>query len=419
MLSATIKNLSGWFFLFVLLGSVRFFTIPIPILLVWVVMALFYMIVIKMIRANKSVISSVFHDYWPLRLYIYYVVLMIVVGAFVQDNYWERKSLIMHIFDYLVPLIVFVFIFPEILKSVVRKWFNLTLLLILPYFFFVKSWGIPWVLGLLPFYILFINAFKRKTIKVILFIVAIAVPLIDLEGRSVLLKFIVALIIGLSAAYIKSLGLVKCRIIITSFFVIPVLLLILGSTDVFNVFNIQEFLSKKGYLKLKEDNTALVDTRSFIYEEQIYSSIINNYYIWGRTPARGFDSFYGEQNVDIIKGAKNTSGDKGINLKNERNGCEVEILNQFNYFGLIGVFLFTLIFFSASWISFSSNNIYVKLCGLYVAFRYMLTWIEDMAQPSAPYVCLWIFIAICYSPYFRNMTNKEFVSFMNSCIRIK
>ena len=419
MLSATIKNLSGWFFVFVLLGAVRFFTIQIPTLLVWVVMALFYMIVIQMIRANKIVISSVFHHYWPLRSYIYYVVLMIVVGAYVQDNYWERKSLIMHIFDYLVPLIVFLFIFPEILQSVVRKWFNLTLLLILPYFLFVNFWGIPWVLGLLPFYILFINAFKRKKIKVLLFIVAISVPLIDLDGRSVLLKFIVALIIGLSAAHIKNFGRVKCRIIFSSFFVIPVLMLILGCTDVFNVFNIQEFLSKKGYIKLKEDNTALVDTRSFIYEEQIYSSIINNYYIWGRTPARGFDSIVGEQNVDIIKGAKNTSGDKGINLKNERNGCEVEILNQFNYFGLIGVVLFTLIFFSACWISCSSNNIYVKLCGLYVAFRYMLTWIEDMAQPSAPYVCLWIFIAICYSPYFRNMTNIEFESFMNSCIRIK
>lgn len=416
MLSATINNLSNWFFVFVLLGSSRFFMIPIPIIIVWAVFTVFYILIIKLIRKNKNSISKIFTGYWPLKFYLFYVVLMIVAGVFVQENYWERKDLVNHIYGYMIPLMVFLFIYPQILQSVVRCWYHTSYIFVIPYFFLIHFWGIPWALGLLPFFILFLPAFNDKKIKIVLFVLAFAVPLIDLEGRSVLLKFVAALSVGFLSLFIKHISRFKFRIIISSFFVTPVILLILACTNIFNVFNMQEFLSKNGIIKLQDNNTALVDTRSFIYEEQIYSSIYHNYYIWGRTPARGYDSIFGDNFLDHIRREKNTSGDKGNNLKNERHGCEVEILNQFNFFGLIGVVLFTMVFLSASWMSYSSNNIYVKLCGIYVAFRYMLTWVEDMAQPSAPYVCLWIFIAICYSPFFRNMTNREFSDFMNSCI---
>ncbi len=41
-----------------------------------------------------------------------------------------------------------------------------------------------------------------------------------------------------------------------------------------------------------EEYSALVDTRTFLYAEEIQSAIKNNYIIIGRSIARGYDSLF-------------------------------------------------------------------------------------------------------------------------------
>lgn len=51
----------------------------------------------------------------------------------------------------------------------------------------------------------------------------------------------------------------------------------------------------------------------------------------------------------------------------------------------------------------------MKLIGLYIAFRWLFSWIEDVNNFSLNYFMLWIMMGMCYSYSFRDMTNKEVV----------
>ncbi|WP_298487923.1 hypothetical protein [uncultured Maribacter sp.] len=147
----------------------------------------------------------------------------------------------------------------------------------------------------------------------------------------------------------------------------------------------------------KEDLTA--DTRTFLYVEEILSAIKYDYVIFGRTPARGYESptFGREIDKDLKRN------------KMERFSSEVSILNIFNWTGLIGVVLYFLIFVRASYLALKkSNNWALKCLGIYVAFRWMYAWVEDYSSFDLSFLFLFLAISICYSKAFRDMTDSEF-----------
>ncbi|MFW6326690.1 MAG: hypothetical protein ACOC2F_00100, partial [Bacteroidota bacterium] len=76
--------------------------------------------------------------------------------------------------------------------------------------------------------------------------------------------------------------------------------------------------------------------------------------------------------------------------------------------GIIGVVLFMLIFYKASALGINrSRNIFAKLIGFFVAFRWFYTWVEDYQVMDTNNLVLWLMIGLCFSSSFRNMSNSE------------
>jgi hypothetical protein len=141
------------------------------------------------------------------------------------------------------------------------------------------------------------------------------------------------------------------------------------------------------------------DSRTLLYVEVLQSAIKNNYLVFGRTPARGNDSvLFGDQ-------AESETNSK----KYERHSNEVAVLNIFTWTGLIGLLLYYLIFFKASYLAvYSSNNIFIKILGIYVAFRWCFAWVEDFSKFDLTNIFLWIAVGMCFSEHFRRMDNFMF-----------
>lgn len=188
-----------------------------------------------------------------------------------------------------------------------------------------------------------------------------------------------------------------------SLLILPVVFFILGITNTFNIFNIEQELGleNKFIMKSKKGNeySALTDTRTFLYVEEIQSAIRNNYTLLGRSIARGYDSMAFGDGIDKAKGIK----------RGERESCETSILNIFNYFGIIGVVIYFLTFAYASLTAiYTSKNIFIPIIAIYIAFRWLFAWIEDFSRFDLNYLFLWILIGVCCSPIYRNMSNREF-----------
>ena len=68
------------------------------------------------------------------------------------------------------------------------------------------------------------------------------------------------------------------------------------------------------------------------------------------------------------------------------------------------------VFYKATYLAVNkSNNIFIKIVGLYVAFRWMFAWVEDFSFFNLANLYLWISIGMCFSYSFRTMSNKELV----------
>ena len=106
-----------------------------------------------------------------------------------------------------------------------------------------------------------------------------------------------------------------------------------------------------------------------------------------------------------------------MKILNERGGCEVSILNIYTYIGLIGVIIYYLIFYSSSYLAiYKSNNIYIKLLGVFITFRWLYAWVEDFNNFDINYVMIWFMIGMCYSTQFRNMNNCQFKKWVISTL---
>lgn len=149
-----------------------------------------------------------------------------------------------------------------------------------------------------------------------------------------------------------------------------------------------------------------VDTRTFIFEEVATSALRHNYLIWGRTPARGNDS--------RVFGYASETG------KNERHSNEVCHPNVFTWLGIIGLLLYSFIYFQSSYLAFfKSRSIYMKLLGLFIAFRWAFGWIEDFNRFDIANISLWILIAMGFSKQFRQMDNLRFKRWLYNTLSLK
>jgi len=340
---------------------------------------------------------------YVLKLYLAWNIISIIRGVFIADNYWEWKNLIGTGMVLLLPLSIYITTNKNIVQTILANW----IIFALPAFFlFLPSFKYADAVGryLVPIsFLLLCFPLLTNRWKIITIIFSLFVLLGDLSARSNVLKFGVPLILS-SLYYVRFFLPTKLfEVVRIIMMLVPIILFILGLSGTFNVFKMNEYITgdyttqsiKNG--KISEENLTS-DTRTFLYEEVISSAIKFDYILFGRSPARGNESLsFGMYSLETLHTGKM-----------ERFSNEVSILNVFTWTGIIGVTLYFLIFYHASYLAINkSNNTFLQIVGLCVSFRWIFAWIEDFSEFDLSYFFLWTMIGLCFSKSFREMNNKE------------
>lgn len=338
---------------------------------------------------------------WAINLYLIWNVFCIMRGVYVADNYWEYKNLISTGFVLLLPLSIHIFTNKIIVQDIFRVWIKYAIpafILFIP-FIFSDAFGhymAPTILLLLWFPLL------PKKWKLIIILITFFVIIAGQSSRSNIIKFGLSLLLGLT--YYVRMFIPNRLYVMGRLFLLfaPLIFFILAITGTFNIFKFDELI-KGDYNSVeiidgkKKEVTLTADTRTFLYIEVLVSALKHNYFIQGRTPARGNDSnSFGLHQLRELKTGKK-----------ERFSNEVSILNVFTWTGLIGVVLYFMVFLRASYLALNeSNNYFMKILGLFIAFRWAYAFIEDFSRFNLFSIFLWMMIGMCFSKEFRDMNDE-------------
>lgn len=343
-------------------------------------------------------------DYLIITIYFIWLIIGIIRGIFVAENYWEWKQLITGTLCLLLPILVYVFVSPSFLSFILKFWFNYAF----PIFFLFIYWVVPrdvyhFYLGPVLVMACFLPILKKKW-QFLFFALLILMIFADFGARSQIIKSVAAILMSVAYLFGKYMSDKILKITHWFLYILPIVLISLGIIGTFNVFEDFSTVTEKnisGNKSVSEEKSSEMsaDTRTFIYVEVIESALKNDYVIMGRTPARGNDSVaFGEFNAEELKTGKY-----------ERHSNEVCFPNIFTWLGLIGMIFYCLIYLKSSYLAlYKSNNLFMKLIGVYIAFRFLLGWIEDFNRFDISNIALWMVIAMGFSKTFRKMNDREF-----------
>ncbi|MGQ8338397.1 hypothetical protein ACUNWD_17715 [Sunxiuqinia sp. A32] len=318
-------------------------------------------------------------------------------GIFMADNYWDYKSLIEMGMGLLMPIIIYTATNKEMVQAILSFFIKYTLPLFLFFIPFLSLNGWGWYLFPISLLALFYPSLKLKW-KVFIIAVALVATLADLTSRSHIFKYGVPIILLLFYYFQNIPALTKLMKLARWIFIIaPWFFFFLATSGVFNIFKVNEYIEGVKDDSTVEKQSLIQDSRTFLYEEVLTSAEKHNYWILGRSPARGNDTqFFISDKSDSLTG------------RSERVQNEANILNIFTWNGIIGVLLYFLVFYKASSIAvYRSNNIYSKMIGVYVSFRWLYSWVEDYTLFDLNNYVLWLTVGICFSQSFRQMNNSE------------
>lgn len=364
-----------------------------------IVLVLFY------IKRDLFVVHNREKYVWFVWVYLGWNVLSIIRGVFIADNYWEAKTLVDSSLIMLLPLSILVtqgkYFGQQFFQSYIKYGIPIFCLLYL----IMQPGMTGYFLAPISVIVLFFRGISFKW-KIILIILSGFVFFTDLNARSNIIKFLLPYILIL----VFSFGMFRKKIFLNSVrllcMFLPFVLIFFYFSIGFNFFNFQKFVSGEYQVETANGKANLLtDTRTGLYIEVIESAINNDYLLVGRSPARGYSSnFFGKAISKTI----------GVKTK-ERYGSEVSILNVFTWTGIVGVLLYFLIFYAGTYLAINaSNNIYSKIIGIYISFRWLYAWVEDFSRFDLFQICLWLLIGICFSRDFRKATDAEFEVWIKS-----
>lgn len=353
------------------------------------------------IKCNNSITDKESKkEYWPIYLFITWGLICALRGLFVAENYVEYRQLFSGIIMLSIPLLVNLSCKPTIVSYLYSFWSKYWYVGCLIYFLFYGNI----IVSLFPFLFLvsFWSFHKKRRAKQLLCIGFIFLIICGIDNRSLILKMTFSLFIGASPlliyflrfSFIKNIH--KCCYLFV-FVVFGFILENIPKIYSGEITSVKEILDNEGIS---------MDTRSPLYIDVITSSIENQYMLYGRTPARGNDI--------TISGPlfywayENGLDNKAFN-KGERHFNEVLFLNIYTWTGILGLLLYSLIYFRATYLAvYKSNNVYIKIIGCYVAFHWSYGFLEDINDVDMLNIILWTYIGMCYSSRFRLMSCNDF-----------
>lgn len=335
-------------------------------------------------------------------LYLIWVLISIIRGIFIAETYWDWKALIGASMALLVPIISYAATNRDLTQAILSFFIKYTLPLsitVLP-FLTIGGWG--WYLFPINLLVLFWPALKFQS-KGLILAISLIIIFGDLSTRSHMFKYGIPILL-LFFYYTHALPWSTRLINLTRhvFLFSPWLFFLLGISGIFNIFQIDNYIQSEYVGRTKNAQGEVVeqklaqDSRTFLYVEVLQSAQKYNYYWVGRSPARGNETEWFADEALENRGRK------------ERLSNEAGILNIFTWTGIVGTTFYFLIFYKASNVAINqSNNIFSKLIGLFVSFRWMYAWLEDDATFNLNTFTIWLMIGICFSTSFHKMNNAE------------
>jgi hypothetical protein len=363
----------------------------------WILNFIILFIWFKGIRlyTNKRQIRSMM----LLQILLLWYVFSIIRGVFTADDYWTAKVLVHNTFGLLLPVAAYSLTNLKVLQSLLRVYLLYSLPLFLIFIFIIPPDTLASYLILVSILLLFFPVLSKR-IKWVVGVFALIALTADTSARGKTLTFAIPVLLVVVYYYRHFIPTILWEWIRKILMIAPIILFTLAVSGVFNVFNIGDYIEGDYTTQVikngeEEEENLLTDTRTFLYEEVLLSALVNNYWLIGRSPARGNDTLLWEGQTEI-------SG------KNERFGNETGILNIFTWTGIIGVILYLLVFYRATYLAVNkSNNIFSKMIGIFLAFHWLWSWVTEFSAFNLSYLSIWILVAFSFSENFRSMTNNE------------
>ena len=250
------------------------------------------------------------------------------------------------------------------------------------------------------YFLIFFIPYMDKKFGILIFTIALISFFDDITIRSNLLNILVAFMIISTFLWRSRPRLLKVakylRVLILIF---PVFFLLLGITRVYNIFSIGELFNEFVIQDSKgRTQDVLIDSRTGIYLD-VFSQLRNDNAIIFGLGASGKTKTH---LTDVI----NADFDKVY--KEGRRGTESGMLNYIQWGGIVGGFLYFLLFVKASYYGiYKSRNWLCIMLGLWVAYKGLFSFIEDPLSFTIGSIFILVPIGICLSKEFRLMSDIE------------
>jgi hypothetical protein len=340
-----------------------------------------------------------------IKIFLIWNIVTIIRGAFFAVDYWDWKFLVLSSTPFfLIPLAFFLgndFFSVRLIFRYILKYFFTFGFLIIPLALVTNRELYSRLMIPSSVFILLIPYLKPKWRKLILFVAVVSIVIV-IDFRTNIIKTAISLLI-LSLYYFRKFILKSwLKVIHLLIFALPLLLLVLGVTGEYNVFektsqnNTYTIKAQKG--DLGTENLA-ADTRTFLYVEVLSSMVKNGTLLIGEGATGKYKSDYFDTFAD----------------HRGRYGSEVGFLNLLLYSGIIGVIIYFLILFLSSYYAINnSNNFLCKMLGLLIAGRWLLFFIEEFTSFDLNTLFTWLVIGLVCTREFRVMNEKDLKLFFKS-----
>ena len=334
-------------------------------------------------------------------------------GIFAVDGYWGYKGWMNCVLSALSFVLIFPLGNPTIAAKILQYWNRY----IIPVFVLFGLWAmnkdaypfqIPFIYY---FYILFFPIVISNPKARWLIIIGTVCTLVALENRSAIIKTLLAITLCATLYLPHFLQKVSHIFIHFLLYLIPIVLLVLGLTGTFNIFQDlsdeeQTEITRSNDVDEEEQNEPAqdltADTRTFLYIEVIASAIEGDYVLFGNSIGRGNKSTLIWTDIE--------------DLESERLMNEAHMLNIFTWTGILGIILYTIMYLQSSCLGlFYSKNRFVPLIACAVAFHWAMMWLEECPSFNPMDYALFLLLGVCFSPRFRRMSDMEFRLWFRSC----
>lgn len=277
-----------------------------------------------------------------------------------------------------------------------RKVFAVWLLVLLP--FYRIGFTVSYLEIFLPFLLFY--KFASRKVRIILILYSICFFIYPGQRTNLLMFLMVwAIFLLEKISFLRTKTTMK--ILSWTFYLMPFVCILLFMYKGFNIFDFSSYLNSEeqyGQEKLFDD------TRTGLYIES-YNSIMNHgTWLFGETPALGYDSLWRSQyylTTHVIQ-----------------RYCEVCIVNIYVWFGLLGLVLFCYFWGDIVKKSLNLGSTIAVLLGTYISLYYMVCWLENCnCWISVRAIFVYLFIGYIIQAKKMNMTGydmeKEFQKMLN------